>query len=218
MRLTPLITATLSLLMAGPSFAQEWIEYASRADFFTVNFPGEPKVQDITYDTEYWITLPGRVYSYQDGASRYSVTVIDYSNTAKLQAEHAKKCKESGGYPDQCLDHTQWDLHAAVPYATWKLFLQRDAKLTDFGFITTEMIGGHRLQLTNSDGSRSYAVIHMHDSRLYILEGTVPKGAPEPALFQQSLGFIDAEGRSVRYQSIYTFGYPAPPRARYQNR
>jgi hypothetical protein len=83
MRRIPFIAAALSLLISGPCFAQEWIEYASQRDFFTINFPSEPKVQDITYTTEYGITLPGRVYSSADGPSRYSVTVADYTEAEK---------------------------------------------------------------------------------------------------------------------------------------
>jgi hypothetical protein len=56
----------------------------------------------------------------------------------------------------------------------------------------------------------------MHENRLYILEGTVPKGAPAPGLFQQSLQFLDKEGKRVRYQSIYTNGFPPPPRTQYK--
>ena len=74
----------------------------------------------------------------------------------------------------------------------------------------------------NPDGSRTFAAIHMHGTRLYILEGTVPKGAPAPGLFQQSLMFIDEEGKPIRYRYIYNTGYseqwkfpaPPPPRAR----
>ena len=44
MRRIALITAMFSLLTAGPVFAQEWIEFASQRDFFTVNFPSEPKL------------------------------------------------------------------------------------------------------------------------------------------------------------------------------
>ena len=55
MRLIPLVPV-LVLFMSGPSAAQDWVEYASRADSFTVNFPGQPKVQDITYTTAYRIT------------------------------------------------------------------------------------------------------------------------------------------------------------------
>ena len=39
--------------------------------------------------------------------------------------------------------------------------------------------------------------------KLYILEGTVPRGHPEPALFQASAGWVDKDGNGIRYQSIY---------------
>lgn len=215
MRLIPLITAMLALALAAPGFAQGWIEYSSRDDLFTVNFPGEPNIEDITYDSEYWITLPGRVYSYEDGSNRYAVTVIDYTNADKLHAERTTTCRESGAYPDQCINHTDWDRQGAVAFATRKLLLERDAKLTDYGFDTTEMVAGVRIQLANTDESRTFAVIHMHNNRLYIVEGTGPRQAPPPALFHQSLGFLDSEGGRVRYRGIYTNGYPPPPRVGY---
>jgi len=56
----------------------------------------------------------------------------------------------------------------------------------------------------------------MHENRLYILEGTVPANAPPPGLFQQSLQFLDKDGNRIRYQSIYSNGFPAPPATRYQ--
>jgi hypothetical protein len=55
----------------------------------------------------------------------------------------------------------------------------------------------------------------MHENRLYILEGTVPAGAPPPGLFQQSLGFLDEKGVRVRYEAVYANGYPPPPRVQY---
>ena len=118
MRLIPLIVAALSLFISGSSFAQEWIEYASRADLFTVNFPGEPKVQSITYTTEYGITLPGHVYSYEDGPNRYSVTVVDYTGAAKIHAEQNAKCKATDAYPDICGDRSRGDLRGAIVWAT----------------------------------------------------------------------------------------------------
>jgi hypothetical protein len=63
MRLISVSTAAFIVWLSAPAFAQEWIQYASRTDFFGVNFPGEPKVEDINYPTEYDITLPGRVYT-----------------------------------------------------------------------------------------------------------------------------------------------------------
>ena len=72
----PFASAAVVLLVSGPSFAQEWTEYIDRTDLFTVNFPTEPEVRDITYPTEYGITLPGRVHSVEDGPYRY-VTVAN---------------------------------------------------------------------------------------------------------------------------------------------
>ena len=47
------------------------------------------------------------------------------------------------------------------------------------------------------------AFIAMRENRLYIMEGTVPKGYPEPGLFYQSLGWVDKDGNGIRYQQIY---------------
>jgi hypothetical protein len=211
MRLIRLVPVALILFMSGPSVAQGWIEYVSRADFFTVNFPGEPKVQDITYPTEYRITLPGRVHSYEDGASRFAVTVVDYANAQKIHAERVKNCQ---GYPDTCGNPYVAELRGALDYAAWNFF-KKDAKVTYYAYANTDRIEGRRIQLTNADRSHTFVAIHMHENRLYILEGTVPAGAPPPGLFQQSLGFLDKDGVRVRYDTIYANGYPPPPRVRY---
>jgi hypothetical protein len=213
MRLIPLIAAAFVLCSSGPALAQEeWIEYASRADLFSVNFPSEPKVRDITYPTEYGITLPGRVHSSEDGASRYSVTMVDYANIQKIHAERLQGCK---AYPNTCNNPWIGELRGALDHAAWK-FLQRDAKVTHYAYYNTDRVEGRRIQLTNADRSRTFAAIHMHENRLYILEGTVPPGAPPPGLFQQSLGFLDKEGIRVRYETVYSNAYPPPPRVQYQ--
>jgi len=212
MRLLPLVTAAVVLFLSGPSFAQEWLEYASRADRFTVNFPAEPQVRDITYPTEYGLTLPGRVHSYEDGPNRYSVTVVDYANVQKIHQERLTNCQK---YPNLCNNPWNGELRGALDYAV-RSFLQRDAKVTDYAYANIDRIEGRRLQLTNADRSRTFAVIHMHENRLYILEGTVPAGAPPPGLFQQSLGFLDKDGIRVRYEGTYSNAYPPPPRVQYQ--
>ena len=211
MRLISLVSTALVLSMSGSSLAQDWIEYASRADFFSVNFPGQPKVQDITYPTEFGITLPGRVHSYEDGPNRYSVTVIDYTNVQKIHAERLQNCK---AYPNLCNNPWNGELRGALDYAAWS-FIKRDAKVTYYAYANTDRIEGRRLQLTNADRSHSFVAIHMHENRLYILEGTVPAGAPPPGLFQQSLGFLDKDGVRVRYDTIYANSYPPPHRVQY---
>lgn len=211
MRLIQLVAAFV-LCASGPSFAQEWIEYISRTDLFTVNFPGEPTVRDIAYPTEYGISIPGRVHSSEDGPNRYSVTVVDYANVQKIHAERLANCQK---YRNLCNNPWVGELRGAMDYAANK-FLQRDAKVTHYAYYNTDRVEGRRIQLTNADRTQTFAAIHMHDNRLYILEGTVSADSPPPGLFQQSLGFIDRQGIRVRYETIYSNMYPPPPRVQYQ--
>ena len=98
-------------------------------------------------------------------------------------------------------------------YASWQ-FMQRDAKVTHYMWNAIDRVEGHQLQLTNNgDKSRTFASIYMHENRLYIAEATVPAGYPEPGFFQQSLGWLDENGRGIRYDSLYSNGFPPPPRA-----
>jgi hypothetical protein len=215
MRLTPLISAAFVLSISGPSFAQEWIEFASREDRFTCNFPSEPKVTETTYRSEYGAGLPARVYSATQGQSRYSVTVVDYSQAQRILTEKAKACPVgaetcSGGAGNE--GYWRNDVRGALVYASWQ-FMKRDAKVTHYLWNLVDLVEGHQLQLTNNaDKSRSFASIYMHENKLYIAEATVPAGYAEPALFHQSLGWLDENGIGLRYQSIYSNGWPAPPR------
>jgi hypothetical protein len=210
------IAAAFVIAAGGPCLAQEWVQYASKADLFAVNFPSEPTSQAITYTSEFGIPLPGRVYRSVGGGGRYSVTVVDYNDAEKLHTARADACKKNGGEGDACQNDWRGDVQGSIVYATAQ-FLKRDAKLTLLGWATVDSIEGHRLQLTNADGSRTFAAIHRHGTRLYILEATVPARAPAPGLFQQSLMFIDEEGKPIRYRRFYTTGYsdewkfPAPP-------
>jgi len=66
--------------------------------------------------------------------------------------------------------------------------LQKDVKVSEYLWNWQDLIEGHQLQLTNNaDQSRTYLYISMHENTLYVLDATVPKGYPEPGLFQQSL-------------------------------
>ena len=51
-------------LSAGASATAEWIEYVSRQDMFTINFPAQPKVEEIQWKTEFGLTVPGHVHHY----------------------------------------------------------------------------------------------------------------------------------------------------------
>ena len=208
MRVIRLILAAVILFVAAPSFAQEWVEYYSRDDRFLVNFPKQPQVRTITYRTEYDLDLPAHVHSYEEGPNRYSVTVVDYSDVMKIHGDRVKGCTL---YPDQCNNEGPNELRGALDYAVWN-FLKRDAKITYYGYANTDRIEGRRVQLTNPDKSKTFASIYMHENRVYITEATVPGNAPPPALFNQSMGFLDKDGVRVRYEAIYSNAYPAPKR------
>ncbi|HYR89345.1 MAG TPA: hypothetical protein VE422_35040 [Terriglobia bacterium] len=208
-----LVATTLVLLISVPSFAQEWIEYENRADFFAVSLPGQPNVKDITFTTEYRHVLPGRVYTYENGPNRYSITVVDYTNLQKMETERVRQCRASGGEGDVCMDNYMHDMRGAELYGAWSL-LQKGGKPTHLAYSRMDLVEGIELYLTNADGSRTFAGVHMHDNRLYILEGTVPAKSPPPLLFYQSMGFLDKEGKRVRYQTPYINGITTPSRAR----
>ena len=145
--------------------------------------------------------------------SRWSIT----SDAEKIHTARAEQCRKNGGESDACHERTgAATCKGSIVYASWK-FLQRNAKVTYYAWAVTDNVEGQRLQLTNPDGSRTFAAIYRHGTRLYILEGTVPRGAPAPGLFQQSLMWLDEEGKPIRYRTLYTTGYteawrfPAPP-------
>ncbi len=213
---------TLVLVMAllsTPAAAQEWIDYTSRQDRFTVNFPSAPTIREFTYTSWRDARLPARVYTVQRGAERYSVTAVDYTVAERVHAERIKTCEPGAhslclGSDDVSQEVGGWkyDVLGAVDHATGEI-LKRDARVSYFGWATIDRITGRQIHLTNADRSRTYVQIHMHENRLYIIEATVPAQAAEPGLFQQSPRFLDEAGRPVRYNGNYANMYPAPPRA-----
>ena len=222
MRTIVLVFAMLSV--SGPAAAQQWTEYVNTQDGFKVNFPGQPTVTETTWQSQLDYVLPARVYSADRGHEHYSVTVVDYSDLERQGIERAATCPPGNA---QCranagpiLGPGYWkhDERGAIVYATFKL-LQRDATLTGLAWEWQDLVEGHLIQLTNNaDQSRTFAYVAMHENKLYIVEGTVPKGFAEPALFQQSLGWVDQEGNRIRYRIVYSNAYhglgvyPVPPR------
>ena len=224
MRITAFVVA-LQLSFAGVAAAQEWEEHVSLQDGFKINFPGKPTVTESTWTSQMNYTLPMRVYSADKGRERYSLSVVDYSGIEQQGIERGKTCPPGNA---NCRPnagaalgpaYSRHDERGAIVYATFKL-LQRDAKLNSLVWDWQDMVEGHLIQLTNNaDRSRTFAWIGMHAHKLYIVEGTVPTGYPQPGLFQQSMGWVDKDGNGIRYQTIYSnsyhaFGvYPVPPLA-----
>jgi len=219
MRVTTLVFATALSLSASAS-GQDWAEYINRDDGFRVDFPGPPTITATTFKSEYGLDLPARVYRVVRGPERYSITVVDYRDAPRLLDEKAKAtCPKD--FPDEraCglanAGRGYWkeEIGGALVWATYA-FLNRDAKVTHLAWAWQDLVEGHELQLTNNaDRSRTFAFVTMHHNRLYILEATVPAAYPPPGLFQQSMGFVDKDGRGIRYQSVYSNMHAEYPEA-----
>jgi hypothetical protein len=208
MRITSVLTALCLLLPGQAVSAQDWVEYANRVDRFTVPAPGEPKVETITWDSEYGAKFPGRVYRWERGRSRYSVTVVDYSDSERIHSK-VNHIAYSGG-PGPGGVYWLVDIVGSVAYAATKYREKPGVKVTYDAFHYIEFVPGHELQLTNPDGSRTYVGLYLHDNRLYILDATAPRTEAPPIIFQQSFGFLDANGMPVRYRPFYVNPLPAP--------
>ena len=163
MRLVPSVTASFVLLVSMAVFAQEWIEYSSRADLFFVNFPSQPQVRDISYTSEFGATFPARVYAAEQGPSRYSVTVVDYTDAERIHTERAKQCHplaHSGCAGSEDPDGVQgagswkYERAGAVDFVSFNV-LRRKAEMTYFGWAAIDRVAGRYIHLTNPDRSRS---------------------------------------------------------------
>nr|TFG55090.1 MAG: hypothetical protein E4H34_01175 [Hyphomicrobiales bacterium] len=173
-RLLKLSLALFAICISFPAAAQNWVEYADREELFSVNFPHAPIVEKITHHSEYHAELPAKVYAASDGQVSYKVTVVNYAGAQVV------------------------DVRGSIAFAAWN-FRRRGGEITFDAYAQVDRIEGHQLQFTNADLGRTYVAVHLHKSRLYILEATAPAGVPPPGHFQQSLSILDENGDRVRY-------------------
>jgi hypothetical protein len=177
MRFARLIPALLVAFLAVPAMAQTWIEFTDKAEMFTVNLPGQPKVETSKMVSEYGIEVPVKTYTATTpNGGKYMVMVVDYTGR----------------------DVQITDVRGSIAFAAHKLRM-RGGQITFDAYAQIDRIEGHQIQMTNPDKSRTFWAAHLHARRLYILEATVPPDTPPPAGFQASLGILDAEGKPVRY-------------------
>jgi hypothetical protein len=191
-RFSQWIALSSAFLLVSPTYGQRWIEYLDRSQFFGINFPGAPDVEDIIYTSGTGVDFPARVYTAQDGDSIYKVTIVDFTEAERLHAEREDRTSASSG---------EWlkDVRGSVAHAAWN-FRRRGGEVTYDAWSDIERVEGHQLQMTNEDQSRTFVGIYLHNGRLHILDATVPPGWPPPMHFQQSLRFFDEDGVRVRYE------------------
>ena len=130
MRLYRLVPLVIILCGSQPGFAQSWVTHVSLEDRFSVNLPGDPEVEDITYPSEYGAIFPARVYTHEDGPNRYSVTVVNYADAGRVST-----------------------VRGSIAHAAWN-FRKRGGEVTYDAFAQVDRIGGHQLQITNASHLR----------------------------------------------------------------
>ena len=208
MRTTSLVLALIVSAAAGVA-TQEFAEYVSRQDGFKIDFPGTPAVTDITFKSQQNYVLPGRVYKVDKGAEHYAVTVVDYGGIEKMAIARVANCPSGARALCKGTDVSgpgvwKHDVREAVLWATLQFLQRENIRVSDLTWSQHDLVEGNELQLTNTTtGARTYAYIALHEMKLFIVEATVPKGAPPATLFQTSMGWVDKNGKGIRYQNMY---------------
>ena len=88
-RPSTLISLSMILLFPGLCVGQTWTRYINQTDLFTVNFPGEPIVEEVDFLSEYGVIFPARTYTADTPPSRHSVTVVNFTETERLHKERS---------------------------------------------------------------------------------------------------------------------------------
>jgi hypothetical protein len=180
MRPMTLVLAAIASLYAFSASAQGWFLFEETEELFSANLPHQPMVEEVIYHSEFHAELPAKLYSASDGQVDYTITVVNYAPTQIVGVRAV------------------YDLRGSIAYAAWNI-RKRGGDITYDAYAQIDRIDGHHLQITNPDQSRTFVAIHLHDSRLYILEAIAAPGTPPPAQFQQSLSILDENGDPIRY-------------------
>jgi len=179
MRFVSLIPAAVAVCLSSAVYAQAWSEYVNREEFFTVNFPGDPKVTEMPYKTEKGTALKAKVFTATAPAGsitagRYAMTVVDYASaptelaTAVAEAAKAYRAKGNPTYDDTGnVDRIKTQ--------------RQTIETSNMTYIMTEILA--------------------HGTRLYIVEAETGMNVPPPAQFQASVQILDEAGERIRYEN-----------------
>jgi len=173
-------------------------QYVNTTDLFSASVPCTFTSRDITWKTEYDVTVPGRVYSCRHAPTNtdYEMSVINYTDIIALRRarEHTPA---AGGDA-----YARIDLAASIDYACTRI-RNEAAKVTYDAWHYINLIPGHELQTTLANGNRVYSAVYLHEYRLYIMKATVPAMGIPPLLYTQSFAVVRPDGGGIRYPSIY---------------
>ena len=182
------------------------------------------QVRESTFTSQFGADLPSRVYSATRGASRFSVTVVDYrpsredpDGEIQVLSRWCRDLPRRGQPRSSSTGAGYWkaDRAGAVIHATWQ-FMQRDATVTYFNWNNVDLVEGHMLTLTNNKRTSrarprrstcTKPALHSRRDCSRRLSG--PRGSSS----SQSRGSTRT-ATSIRYQTLYHNGFPKPPRSR----
>ena len=196
MRFVPVLFVILSSLCAVAASAQEWRDYLSTQDGFQIRVPGDFTITETTWNSEYGAVMPARIYLYEDDSGTYKLTVVDYTDAYRIHA-----AREDRTEADTLRVYWEVDVYASVVYAA-SMIRARPGKVAFNAYHYIGRVPGEQIQMVYPDESRLYAGIYLHLGKLYVLEVTVPPNSPPPVVYQQSLGWVDANGNEIRYRNI----------------
>jgi hypothetical protein len=207
-----LLASALVLAISAPAFAQDddYTEFVSKEDFFTITLPGKPVVTTGTWITEYGVVLSSKVYTIDAPHGHHVLTVVDYTPVERILPQKANETCPPGaetclGVGDTGLGYWKNDVRGADTYAISTLLVDKDVKVAHLMFNFMEMVGGQEIQMVNlKDQSRTSASAYMHKNRLIFAVSTTPKGWPQSETMQLSIGWLDVNGRGIRYEFLFS--------------
>ncbi|MGZ3273233.1 MAG: hypothetical protein ACXU82_03120 [Caulobacteraceae bacterium] len=165
------IGAIVLVYTAAAAEPQAWQEYAYPEAGFSAHFPARPTVKEIEFHAGD-IVAPAKVYAVAQGSANYSVVVADLSSSAVGQ-------------------------DAAIDAAAKSLAGAGQTKLDVRARIDRQF--GRELSVLSKAGDQMTTAVFYVDRKLYVLVGqTAPDASGLAVRFQQSLQFIDAEGKPPR--------------------
>ena len=184
------------LLVSGSALAQRWVQFTSDEDAFRMMAPGEFDIQVVDFESEYGIIVPARTYSHGNDGGSYTVSVVDYRDAQRL---HEARIKELN---DVYLPvYGEVDVRASIAFAARKIRDRAESVEYD-AYHYIARVDGHQLHTTNPDGTRTFAAIYLHRSKLYVIEATVSPGTPTGGMFQQSFEFVQENGERIWYDNF----------------
>ena len=164
------IVVGVAIAASTSGLTQQAPEYVNREYRFMLNFPVAPMEEDAVYVSLDGTTHAARVFSAEEGTSRYSMTVVRFpTELADVPAE---------------LDHAA-DLVRSRGQVLHDLLANYDG------------VPGHELNLIGPEGRQIYANVLYHDHHLYFVEAEASADSAPPLRFQTSIVVLDAEGNPV---------------------